>query len=79
MTGNKEKIRNGLVWREGNRLKTRNLTAYWLEEIIVEAKFAGTVYIVDGEYVGTETLPFKLKRIMANEEMRSIDGEGDSL
>ena len=69
------KYRNKIVRREGNHLKAKNFSAYWLEEIVIEAKYAGTVYIVDGEYAGTETLPSKLKRILANDEMRADDEE----
>ena len=61
------------------RITVKNYSAYFLEEIVVEETIHGTTYIVDGTYEGTETLPSKLKRILANEEMRADYGEDDSV
>ena len=60
-------------------IKTKNVMAYFLDEITITETIYGTTYIVDGNYEGTETLPSKLKRIMANEEMRADYGEDDSV
>lgn len=60
-------------------IKTKNVMAYFLDEITITETIHGTTYIVDGTYDGTETLPSKLKRILANEEMRADYGEDDSV
>lgn len=62
-----------------NRITVKNPMAYFLDEIVVEETIHGTTYIVDGVYEGTETLPSKLKRIIANEEMRADYGEDDGV
>ena len=60
--------------RDGH-IVVKNIFAYWLDEVEYTETINGTTYIVDGTYEGTETLPSKLKRILANEEMRADDGE----
>ena len=57
-------VKDGLV-------TVKNISAYWLDDIVVQETIHGTTYIVDGSYEGTETLTSKLKRILANEEMRA--------
>ena len=65
---NTGEFRGGLARFEDGHIIVKNFSAYWLEEIIHFEKIAGTLYIVDGTYEGCETLPSKLKRILANEE-----------
>ena len=57
----------------------KNFSAYWLDDIVVQETIHGTTYIVDGSYEGTETLTSKLKRILANEEMRADYDAPDSV
>ena len=60
-------LKDGLV-------TVKNISAYWLDDIVVQETIHGTTYIVDGSYAGTETLTSKLKRILANEEKRINQG-----
>lgn len=46
------------------RLCVRNLSAYWLPELILRRRIGGTIYTVTGSYEGTEPLDRKLRRIM---------------
>ena len=61
------------------RVTVKNISAYWLDDITVQEIIHGTTYIVDGSYEGTETLTSKLKRILANEEMRADYEAPDSV
>ena len=65
-------VKDGLV-------TVKNISAYWLDDIVVQETIHGTTYIVDGYYEGTETLTSKLKRILANEEMRADYEAPDSV
>lgn len=65
-------VKDGLV-------TVKNISAYWLDDIVVQETIHGTTYIVDGSYEGTETLTSKLKRILANEEMRADYEAPDSV
>ena len=65
-------VKNGLV-------TVKNISAYWLDDIVVQETIHGTTYIVDGSYEGTETLTSKLKRILVNEEMRADYEAPDSV
>ena len=69
-----DRFSDGRVRRVDGHLRAWNFSAYFLEEVVVERVIHGTTYIVDGTYEGSETLPSKLKRILANEEMRDDDG-----
>ena len=60
-------LKDGLV-------TVKNISAYWLDDIVVQETIHGTTYIVDGSYEGTETLTSKLKRILANKEKRINQG-----
>ena len=65
-------VKDGLV-------TVKNISAYWLDDITVKETIHGTTYIVDSSYEGTETLTSKLKRILANEEMRADYEAPDSV
>lgn len=65
-------LKDGLV-------TVKNISAYWLDDIVVQETIHGTTYIVDGSYEGTETLTSKPKRILANEEKRADHGPSDSV
>ena len=62
-----------LVRREDGHIIVKNIMAYFLDDIIIEEEIHGTIYIVDGSYEGSETLPSKLKRIMLHEEKKADD------
>ena len=66
-------FRAGLAHMEDGRIKAKNIFAYWLDEIVIEGKIHGTIYIVDGTYEGSENLPKKLQRILVEQEKSDGD------
>ena len=50
---------------EAGRIHVRNLSAYWIPELIVIEEIGGTVYTVTGSYEGTESFVRRLERITA--------------
>ena len=68
-----DRFSDGRVRRVDGHLRAWNLSAYFLEKVIHVEKMHGTTYIVDGSYEGSETLPSKLKRILANQEKSDDD------
>ena len=65
----KPKLRDGhfchdLRFDDEGHIVVKNLSAYWLPDILIEREIAGSVYTVTGSYEGTETLDNKLLRIM---------------
>ena len=49
------------------RISAPNLSAYWIPELTITEVIKGSVYTISGEYVGTECIVPKLKRIMAHD------------
>lgn len=39
---------------EAGRIHVRNLSAYWIPELMITKEIGGTVYTVTGSYEGTE-------------------------
>lgn len=76
---NKNKKINPFTVITDDGIKTQNILAYYLYEITISETIHGTTYIVDGSYEGIETLPSKLKRILANQELRADYEEDDSV
>ena len=50
---------------EDGHLRTKNLSAYWIPELTLTKKIAGTIYTVSGTYEGTETFVQKIERMTA--------------
>lgn len=48
---------------EDGHLRTMNLSAYWIPELTLTKKIAGTIYTVSGTYEGTETVVRKIERM----------------
>ena len=49
------------------RISVPNLSAYWLPDLTIKEVIKGSTYTISGEYVGTECIVPKLKRIMAHD------------
>ncbi len=49
------------------RISVPNLSAYWLPDLTIKEVIKGSAYTISGEYVGTECIVPKLKRIMAHD------------
>lgn len=49
------------------RISVPNLSAYWLPDLTIKETIKGSTYTISGEYVGTECIVPKLKRIMAHD------------
>jgi len=71
MPGNRK-----VVFDTDGRMRTSNLSAFWLPEMEVRRVIHGTTYILTGSYEGTELFTRKLERIMARDFMVD-DGEID--
>ena len=54
------------------RITVPNLSAYWLPDLTIKEVIKGSAYTVSGEYVGTECIVSKLKRIMAHDAAELI-------
>ena len=50
-----------------DRISVPNLSAYWLPDLTIKEVINGSIYTISGEYVGTECIVSKLKRIMAHD------------
>ena len=50
-----------------DRISVPNLSAYWLPDLTIKEVIKGSTYTISGEYVGTECIVPKLKRIMAHD------------
>ena len=49
------------------RISVSNLSAYWLPDLTIKETIKGSTYTISGEYIGTECIVPKLKRIMAHD------------
>lgn len=50
-----------------DRISVPNLSAYWLPDLTIKEVIKGSTYTISGEYVGSECIVPKLKRIMAHD------------
>ena len=50
-----------------DRISVPNLSAYWLPDFTIKEVIKGSTYTISGEYVGSECIVPKLKRIMAHD------------
>ena len=50
-----------------DRISVPNLSAYWLPDLTIKEVIKGSAYTISGEYIGTECIVPKLKRIMAHD------------
>ena len=49
---------------EDGHIVVKNLSAWWIPEVMLTEEIDGTIYTVTGSYEGTERLDKKLSRIM---------------
>ena len=63
---------------ENGSISVQNLSAYWLPEMTIKELIKGSTYTISGEYVGTECIVPKLKRIMAHDADEFLKGADES-
>ena len=63
---------------ENGSISVQNLSAYWLPEMTIKEVIKGSTYTISGEYVGTECIVPKLKRIMAHDADEFLKGADES-
>lgn len=54
-------------------IHVRNLSAYWIPELIVTEEIGGTVYTVTGSYKGAESFVRRLERITAKNFVETME------
>ena len=66
-------LRNIRFDEKGNIL-VKNISAYWIPELIVTEEISGTIYTVTGSYEGEDSFIRKLERIASRKFTNQLGG-----
>ena len=66
--------RRRIHFDENGNIVVKNISAYWIPELIVTEEISGTIYTVTGSYEGEDSFIRKLERIASRKFTNQLGG-----